>query len=473
MTLLPFLGVALVAGSASLFARRRPRLAAAIGVAGLLAALVAASTIRPEAPAVVGGVPLAGSEFLRLFLALGCAAAILLAVIAAASTWAPALPGTTLLALAAAAVVIAAEDPFVGVVAATAGAATGILATLPPTADRTVPVAARELRAFVVAAVLALVGIAVAEAMIASPAVPGSGRPLDAPLLGLAYLAVGVAAAVRLGAIPFHLRAARLADAAPGVALPLVLAWSPAAFAILAIGWAQGSLDPLGQALPVERAAVLLIGVASLVLGTFAALLHDDLEHVVAYSVVADAGVLILAIAASSPAAPGTAETWVLAFVVSKTALAGWASAVRGTYGTDRLGGLTGWARRGPLLGAALLAVAVAAVGLPGWPAFDARRALVIAAVDAPLGTILVAATLATAAIYLRLFVVGLGRPAAAVASGPGWRPSRARAARGRRADSVTDLWLANRSIVAALATAGLAVLAGAVAVGALSGAPP
>lgn len=471
MSLLPFLGIALVAGSASLFARRRPWLSAAIAVAGLLAALVAASTIRADTPTVVGGVPVAGSDFLRQFLALDSASALLLSVIAAASTWSRALPGATLLALAAAAIVIAADDPFVAVVAATAGATAGILATLPPTADRSVPVAGRELRAFVVAAVLALVGIAVAEAMIASPAVPGSGRPLDASLLGLAYLAVAVAAAVRLGAIPFHLRAARLADAAPDVALPLVMAWSPAAFAVLAIGWTEGSITPLGQPLPLERAVVLLVGAASLVLGTFAALLHDDLEHVVAYSIVADAGVLVLALAASSPAPPGAAEAWVLASVVSKTALAGWASAVRGTFGSDRLASLTGWARRSPLLAASLAAVAVAAVALPGWAGFEARRALITAAVGGPLGAVLVTASLASVAIYLRLFVVGLGQPGAAVVAGPGWRPTRPRAPRGRRADSIEDLWRANRSVAAAVATCGLAALAVAVAAGAFGAA--
>ncbi len=468
MTLLPFLAIALVAGPASLFLRREPRAAAAIGVAGLVLGLVAASTIRTGDAAVIGGVPIAGSPFIRTFLVLGCGSTLLLTIVAAAATWSRALPGASLLALAAAGIVLASGDVFIAIVAATAGATAGIVATLPPAAERTVPVAGRELRAFVAAAALALVGVAVASAMIESPAVPGSGRPLDAPLLGLAYLAVALAAAIRLGAIPFHLRAARVADAAPDVALPLVMAWSPAAFALVVIGWAHGTVGPLGQGLPAERLIVLLVGTASVVLGTFAALIHDDLEHVVAYTIVADAGVLILAVAASAAPGAGATEGWVLAFVATRTALAGWASAIRGTFGSDRLTSLTGWARRAPVLAVALLAVAVASFGLPGWAVFEARQDLIGAAVGGPLGGLLVGASLASVAVYARLLVVGLGRPASAVAAGPGWRPTRPRAARGRRADSVSDLWRANRPMAAAGATFGLALLAIAVATGGL-----
>ena len=48
-------------------------------------------------------------------------------------------------------------------------------------------------------------------------------------VFGLAYLAFAVAVAIRFGAIPFHLWAARLADAVPETALPVLTALAPAA----------------------------------------------------------------------------------------------------------------------------------------------------------------------------------------------------------------------------------------------------
>jgi hypothetical protein len=55
--------------------------------------------------------------------------------------------------------------------------------------------------------------------------------------------------------------------------------------------------------------------------------------------------------------------------------------------------------------------VAVAAVGVPGLAAFDARTSLVELALDGPFVTVVLIATLAPIAYYARLLVVGLRRP--------------------------------------------------------------
>ena len=64
-------------------------------------------------------------------------------------------------------------------------------------------------------------------------------------VFGLAYLAFALAVAIRFGAIPFHTWAARLTDTVPESTLPLVTAWAPAAFAIVALAWADASIAPL------------------------------------------------------------------------------------------------------------------------------------------------------------------------------------------------------------------------------------
>ena len=134
-----------------------------------------------------------------------------------------------------------------------------------------------------------------------------------------------MAVAIRFGAIPFHLWAARLTDVVPETALPILTALAPAALAIVALAWTDASVAPLLVDLGPARAIVLAIAIASIVLAAIAAFVQDDLEHIVGYSIVGDAGVVMLALAALDPEAWAPARTWILAFVVARSAFAAWA----------------------------------------------------------------------------------------------------------------------------------------------------
>jgi NADH-quinone oxidoreductase subunit N len=477
VTLLVFVAVALGFGAASVLLRRRPRPSAAIGVGGLVLALVAASVVGAGGPIglgeqriAVGGVTLAGTPFIRLFLVLCCAASLLLALIAAATSWSRTLPGASLVALGALAFALGVSDPAPAILAATTGGLAAMLVALPgSTLERSLPIAAAELRALTVAGAVAFVAVAIASTSDA-PAADATGAQAS-ELTGFAYLAVAGAAAIRFGAIPFHLRAARVADAAPAVGLPLVSAWGPAAFAVVALGWTNLAVSPATDAVAVERAIVAITAVASIGLGTAAALLHDDLEHIVAYSIVADAGVALLGLAALDAGSSAPARMWLLGLVASKTALAAWAAAIAGTYGTNRLSELSGWARRSPILVLALLAIALASVGWPGMATFSARRELASLAVGGPLDLLIVVLGLASVTIHARLLLAGLARPGATVAGAPSTRPIWPGASRRRRRvrlDDMPEVWRSNRPSIAALATLALASIALSVSSGGL-----
>jgi NADH:ubiquinone oxidoreductase subunit 2 (subunit N) len=137
-------------------------------------------------------------------------------------------------------------------------------------------------------------------------------------VFGIAYLAFALAVAVRFGAIPAHTWAARLTDAVPETTLPLVTAIAPAALAIIALAWADASIAPLALDLTSVRFVVLAVAVASIFLASVAAFIQDDIEHIVGYAIVGDAGVVLLAVAALDPAAWAPARIWILAFVVAR-----------------------------------------------------------------------------------------------------------------------------------------------------------
>ncbi len=420
MSLLPFLVVTFGAAAAALILRRYRRLSLAIGLAGLAAATIAALAIVPGDRLTVGPGRLETTEFGRLFVALGCATGLVVSVVGLATAWQRNLPSALLGGFGALGLGLSVGDPIIALVAILAGALVGSLVTLTrPVTARNVQVASREFRAIAIAGAMALVGMA----WIARPLGPLAEEP---NVFGLAYLAVALAAAIRFGEIPFHRWAARLADSAPEIALPLLLAWAPAGFAVVALAWSDRSIAPLLLPLDVERAIVLSVGVLSIVLGAVAAWLQDDLEHVVGYSILQDAGFVMLGLAILDPSAWLPTRTWILVFVVAKTAFATWAVAVRTRFGTRRIPELDGWARRSPGLAIALLLIVVATIGLPGFVAWDARARLVDLSMSVgPLRILVTIGGLASLAYYARIAVGGARTPSVLVAAGASERPSR------------------------------------------------
>ena len=421
MSLLPFLAITFGAAAAAFFVRNLPRLSLAIGLLGLLAATVVGLTIVPGDDLTIAGVRgIQTTEFGRLFVVLGCGTGLLTVLVGLATAWQPNLPTALLAGFGALGLGLAIGDPIVALVVLVAGALVGSMVTLArPITVRAIGVAAREFRAIAVAGALALLGMA----WIARPLGP---RTLEPAMFGLAYLLVAVAVGLRFGALPLHRWAARLAAAAPETALPLLLAWAPAAFAVVALAWMDRSIAPLLVPLDVERGIVVAIGAASIVLGGAAAWLQDDLEHVVGYSILQDSGFVILGLAILDPAAWQPTRTWLLVFVLVKTAFAAWAVAVRVRFGTRQIPELAGWARRSPLLVASLVLIAVGTIGVPGLLAWDVRDRLITLTLGSGLMHVLVGlGGLLSLTYYLRLALVGRKPASSLVRAAPGDVPAR------------------------------------------------
>jgi len=465
LSLLLFLVVALAAGAASLVVHRERLISGAIGIAGLVVTSLLATRVGNGDILQVGGVQLLGTDYLRLFLTLGSIVGLLTTLLALATTWSVALPGSWLVVLAGSGLALALSDPIAAAASTTVGALAGVIVTLGPVPTGAgLGVARRELRALVAACVLGIgaAGIASSQSAIA----------LDPAVVGLAFIAFVAGAAIRLGSIPFHLWVARAADTAPSVGLPLVMAWAPAGFVAVTLAWLNTSILPLGESLSVERAVILLVAATTIVIASAVATLHEDLEHIVGYSIVADGAVALLGLAVLDPAAWGLTRTWLITFALAKTGFAAWVAAVHYSYGARQLGELDGWARRSPVLGLALLAVFAASIGLPGMANLDAHLRLVRLALPEPLAAGLLVLSVVSLGYYLRLAITGLRSPGASVASGADpaprlRRPARtpgSRAARGASRQFATTLAILreNRAPIAAvlvLAVSGLAVI--------------
>lgn len=417
MSLVVFVAVAFVFAGIAVAVRTRTRALVGVGLSGLLATAVAAAAIDPADVLRIGDAGLATTPYTRLFLILGTLVGVGLAVAGLAGGTRRDAPAVTLGTLGAAGLTMAFVDARAAVLVATAGGLFGVLVTLLPRGARAgATVGIREARAVVVAGALAIAATAWfgrdLSQMVAQPVV-----------FGLAYLAFAIAVAMRFGAIPFHLWAARLTDVVPETSMPILTAVAPASLAIVALAWIDASVAPLLLDLGPERAVVIVIALASIVLAAVAAFVQDDIEHVLGYSIVGDAGVVVLALAALDPEAWTPARTWILAFVVARSAFAAWTAGIRAGFWTGRVADLRGWALRSPILGIAFVLVVVASVGFPGLAVFEARAAIVDLALDGPLTSLVLLATLAPLAYYGRLLVIGVSRPDRVVEPVDAWRP--------------------------------------------------
>jgi hypothetical protein len=467
MTLAIYLAVTLGAAGLALATRSRPAVSTACGLVGLVGATGAALALNPAELVAIGQSGFASSAYARLFLVLGSLVGLGLAVTGLATGTRRDAPMVTLATLGLAALTLTLTDPRTAVTAATAGGFFGVWLTLAPGEDRMgATLGIRELRAVVVAGTMAIA----ATAWIGRDLTQLAAQPV---VFGLAYLAFALAVAVRFGAIPFHLWAARLTDAAPETALPIITVMAPASLAVVALAWTDSSIAPLLVDLEAGRTVVLMVAIASIVLAALAALVQDDLEHVVGYSIIGDAGVILLALAVLDPAGWAPARIWILAFVVARSAFAAWAGGIRAVFRSGRIDDLRGWVLRSPMLAVAFVLVVLATVGLPGLLTFDSRATLVSLALDGPVETLLLVAVLAPLGYYARLLAVGLGRPARPAESPvlSWWRPQLARLDLTSPRAWARSAWDLNRAFSAAIIALLLSLLAVATSVGAFGGA--
>jgi NADH:ubiquinone oxidoreductase subunit 2 (subunit N) len=424
--------VASASGLALLVAPRSSTRASTLaGVALAALAAVLAFALGHTDTTQLGGVGVASSGVVRFTAIVWSTGIVLLSLLDLAIGSRGAIVGPALTAFAVGVLALSLADPATGIAALAAG---GLPAILVPglrglsgraDADR-VETVGRGV-AVVLAATLVAVAILAWGASPVGPLGSRSGGPSEDPAreiaLGLALLALVATVVVRSGSIPAHVWVARFVESVPALAIPAALSWPIAVFVLVLLTWGQAALGSPTAAAPVEHGLVILAAVASVGFGGLAATLHDDVEHVLGYSIVQDAGIALLAFASLRPEATEAARDWLIAAAALKTGLAAWVATTRSTFGANRLADLAGWARHAPLLAAGLVVIAIGAIGLPGMAAFEARTTLVFGVLPRELGFLVMLAALLPVAYFGRLLEAGLRPMSPRVAAAPSTRP--------------------------------------------------
>jgi formate hydrogenlyase subunit 3/multisubunit Na+/H+ antiporter MnhD subunit len=478
-----FLAICAIGAAASLALGGERWLGTGTALTGLVLAFLAALAIGSAETVSVGGVTLAGTEYAGTFLAIVAAAAFGLTLVTALSGGPVRAAPAALAALGGMGLAMTAVDAplaLAGAAIAAAAAAAGSVVGRP--SDDAGDGRTSEARTMA----LLVGGLLFAGLALARPAWAGD----DGPVLALGLLGLGTALAVRSGAVPFHVPAARLGGRGASPTAALLTVWLPAGLGLVAVSWSAATFTNDSDWIGLVAVGLRLVAVTTIVLGGIGALLHDAPSEIAIYSIVADSGFVLLALAARSDPAAVPAREWLLVFVGSKTALVAWAAAMSATYGASGLSGMRGWLRRAPLPGIALVAAAVAGIGWPGSMAFEARAKLVELGLPGALQLVAPLAILLAAACWIRVLAIGVLPPSGAHVGTRGrWspRPSDGRsetdaqipaeegavAVARRPGSSVSiDRSLAAGGAVAAGALLALALTAGIFATGSSSGIP-
>ena len=228
-------------------------------------------------------------------------------------------------------------------------------------------------------------------------------------LIGLGLLLVGFG--FKVAAVPFHMWAPDVYDGSPTpVTGYMATAVKAAAFAALfrVLGEAFG-------AVPAWREIVWWLAVITMLVGNFVALAQRTLKRMLAYSSVAHAGYVLVAVVAGTPAGAAAFVFYLVAYTFMTLA----AFALLAAKGRDgerdvRIDDLAGLAQRRPWLAFALAVCMLSLLGFPGTAGFIGKWYILVAATQSgqvPLAAILVLASVISAGYYLPVIMAMYMKP--------------------------------------------------------------
>jgi NADH-quinone oxidoreductase subunit N len=244
-------------------------------------------------------------------------------------------------------------------------------------------------------------------------------------MAGIALLIVGLG--FKVSAAPFHVWAPDVYQGAPsGITGFLAAGAKVGGFAALA----RVLTVPLDAYIDDWAPAVAVIAVGSVIIGTLLAITQDDIKRMLAYSSVAHAGFILLALTAGDA---GVEAMWFYVATYALQVIGAFAvvAAVTGpTGGRSALDSFGGLGKRSPMLAAGLGLMMLAMAGIPMTTGFIGKLGVFRAAIDSGYLWAVITALVATVAglfFYLRVIVrmymeaPEADAPAISVGRGTGW----------------------------------------------------
>jgi NADH-quinone oxidoreductase subunit N len=256
------------------------------------------------------------------------------------------------------------------------------------------------------------------------------------PLMYVALVMIAAGLGFKVAAVPFHLWAPDTYEGAPAPAAAFIASVSKVASFALLIGISTAAwhvFDGLPgrvtvsvgfhtDQLPVYRdfrvawsQVLIVLAVASMVLGNFAALAQTSVRRLLAYSAIAHAGYILLGLAFFSYSSQSAQAIlyYILTYGLTTIGAFGAVAVVERAGGSDRMDAFLGLARRNGLLAAVMMVLFLSLAGIPPLVGFWAKFnlfAAVLKVYPTGLGIGLVALAVAMSAVSLYYYLQVLKR---------------------------------------------------------------
>jgi NADH-quinone oxidoreductase subunit N len=255
------------------------------------------------------------------------------------------------------------------------------------------------------------------------------------PLLYVAMVMITVGLGFKVAAVPFHLWAPDTYEGAPAPSAAFIASVSKVASFALLIGIGTAASHIFGEADSVRVSAefsmnppakfigfqgpwsviLTLVSVASMALGNLAALAQTSVRRLLAYSAIAHAGYILLALAyfSHSPLSTNAVLYYILTYGLTTIGAFGAVAVVERASGSDRMDAFLGLSKRSPLLAAVLMVLFLSLAGIPPLVGFWAKFNLFAAVLQVSPGVVpftLVALAVGMSAVSLYYYLQVLKR---------------------------------------------------------------
>jgi NADH-quinone oxidoreductase subunit N len=238
------------------------------------------------------------------------------------------------------------------------------------------------------------------------------------PLVFVAIVTVIIGFAFKIAAVPLHFWVPEVYQEAPAPSAAFIASGSKVAsfiafFQILCIGFAQarGSVG-LSHFVSGWAPAIAAIALASMLLGNLVAIVQPRLRRLLAYSAIAHAGYMLLAMLAGTPQSLAALVYYVFTYALATLGVFVVLQAVEEPIGGDALENFSGLSRRSPLLSACLAVFLLSLAGIPPLAGFFGKFYLFVSLLRSAPGSrsflwlVIVAIAMSAVSLYYYLRVL-------------------------------------------------------------------
>jgi NADH-quinone oxidoreductase subunit N len=217
-----------------------------------------------------------------------------------------------------------------------------------------------------------------------------AGKGLD-PLLVVAIVMVVIGFGFKVAAVPFHLWAPDVYQGAPTPSAAFIASGSKVAsffiFAkVLAVGFAEKSIEGSGAWhsyaagwIPV----VAIVAALSIVLGNLVAIVQTSVRRLIAYSAIAHAGYMLLAIVSNNEQSLASLIYYAVTYGLTTIGAFGVVAVVEQGTGGEKLSDFAGLSRRAPVVSFCMLIFMLSLAGIPPLAGFFGKFYIFSAALRA------------------------------------------------------------------------------------------